>query len=89
MSEAPSVGAGDQPPAWDLSSVMPEGPSGAVDLGRQAVAAANTFADQHEGRIAAYGASELREALEQLEAIHAAMTLADAYATLRFDADTG
>lgn len=68
---------------------MPEGPSGAVDLGRQAVAAANTFAEQHEGRIAAYGAGELREALEQLEAIHAAMTLADAYATLRFDADTG
>jgi oligoendopeptidase F len=89
VSEAPGPGTGDQPPAWDLSSLVPGGPSGAVDLGEQAVAAAKRFAIEHEGRIAAYGADELRQALEQLEAIHAAMIVADAYATLRFDADTG
>lgn len=86
---APSRARPDEPPVWDLSSLGPAGDGGAVALSRQALADAEVFAARHEGRIASYGAAQLREALDQLEAISAAIAVADLYATLRFDADTG
>jgi oligoendopeptidase F len=77
-----------QPPAWDLSTLLPDGESGALARANQAVALAEGFARDHQGRVAGYDAGRLAATLSELEQIHSVLILADGYASFRFDADS-
>jgi oligoendopeptidase F len=67
---------------------MPDGAVGASAAGRDAVALAQRFADAHRNRVAGYDAAALSALCGELEQVQEALTVAYAYAMLRFDADT-
>ena len=75
--------------AWDLAQLMPGGADAAVTEGQRALSLAGAFSDAHRARIASYDASQLGAALDELERVFVVLTAAAAYASLRFDADTG
>jgi oligoendopeptidase F len=95
MSEAAPVAeaAADRGPAagvtWDLSDLYsgPDDPRLEADLAA-ALAAAQSFAERHRGRVAALDAPALAAALDELEAFEEPAHRAAAYAQLLFAADT-
>lgn len=72
---------------WDLSPLLPGGAHTAAAKGHEAQSLAAAFAREHRTRIGGYQPRQLRRALDQLERIHELLTAADAFASLRFDAD--
>jgi len=75
--------------AWDLTDVYeaPEDPSLEADLG-DARASATRFRGAYAGRVSELAAGELREAVAELERIHAVLTRAGAYSYMRFSTNT-
>ena len=78
---------GEEAPAWDLATLKPDGAVGASASGGRAVLLARALADEHQGRIAGYGAAELARVCGQLERVHEALTVSYAFSMLYGGAD--
>jgi oligoendopeptidase F len=75
--------------AWDLEPLVGgEGPDGVEPRLGEALARAQAFAERYAGKLAELDANDLREAMQELAAIHELVGLAGSYASLRFATDT-
>jgi oligoendopeptidase F len=75
--------------AWDLEPLVDgEGQEGVERRLVDALARAQVFAEAHAGKLAELDASGLREAMNELAAIHELLARAGYYAALRFSTDT-
>jgi oligoendopeptidase F len=78
-----------QETAWDLEPLVDgEGQAGVEPRMSEALARAEAFAGLHAGKVEALGADGLREAMNELAAIHDLVGRAGYYAGLRFSTDT-
>jgi oligoendopeptidase F len=75
--------------AWDLEPLLDgEGQEGVEPRLAEALQRAQAFAERHAGRLEQLDAAGLREAMEELAAIHELVGRAGYYAALRFSTDT-
>jgi oligoendopeptidase F len=75
--------------AWDLEPLVDgEGQEGVERRLADALARAQVFAEAHAGKLEELDASGLREAMNELAAIHELLARAGYYAALRFSTDT-
>jgi oligoendopeptidase F len=75
--------------AWDLEPLLDgEGQEGVEPRLAEALERARAFAERHAGRLGQLDAAGLREAMEELAAIHELVGRAGYYAGLRFSTDT-
>jgi oligoendopeptidase F len=75
--------------AWDLEPLLDgEGQEGVEPRLAQALQRARAFAERHAGRLEQLDAAGLREAMQELAAIHELVGRAGYYAALRFSTDT-
>jgi oligoendopeptidase F len=75
--------------AWDLEPLLDgEGQEGVEPRLAEALERARAFAERHAGRLGQLDAAGLREAMEELAAIHELLGRAGYYAGLRFSTDT-
>ncbi|HUA74598.1 MAG TPA: M3 family oligoendopeptidase [Solirubrobacteraceae bacterium] len=75
--------------AWDLEPLVGgEGADGVEPRLGEALARAQAFSERYAGKLGGLDAAGLREAMEELGAIHELVGLAGSYAMLRFATDT-
>jgi oligoendopeptidase F len=75
--------------AWDLEPLVGgQGEEGVRDLLAQAAERAEAFAAAHAGRVAELDRAGLRDAMQELAALHELVGRAGGYASLRFAVDT-
>jgi len=80
---------GQQAPAWDLEPLLDgEGAEGVEPRLSEALARAQAFAEGYAGKLEELDSSGLREAMQELAAIHELVGRAGGYAALRFSTDT-
>ncbi|MCW3019607.1 MAG: oligoendopeptidase pepF/M3 family, partial [Solirubrobacterales bacterium] len=78
-----------QATAWDLEPLVDgEGVDGVERRLREALSRAQAFAERHAGKLDALDSEGLREAMNELAAIHELVARAGYYAALRFSTDT-
>ncbi len=80
---------GQQAPAWDLEPLVDgEGADGVEPRLSEALARAQAFAERYAGELGELDSPGLREAMQELAAIHELVGRAGGYAALRFSTDT-
>jgi oligoendopeptidase F len=78
-----------QATAWDLEPLVEgDGPDGVERRLSAALQRAQAFAERYAGKLEQLDSARLREAMEELAAIHELAGRAGAYAALRFSTDT-
>jgi oligoendopeptidase F len=78
-----------QASAWDLEPLVEgEGPEGVERRLADALARSQQFAERYAGKLGELDSEGLREAMQQLAAIHDLVGRAGTYAALRFSTDT-
>jgi oligoendopeptidase F len=78
-----------QASAWDLEPLVDgEGAEGVEPRLSEALARAQAFAERYAGKLEELDSSGLREAMQELAAIHELVGRAGGYAALRFSTDT-
>jgi oligoendopeptidase F len=80
---------GQQAPAWDLEPLVDgEGAEGVEPRLSEALQRAQAFAERYAGKLEQLDSPGLREAMQELAAIHELVGRAGGYAALRFSTDT-
>jgi oligoendopeptidase F len=78
-----------QASAWDLEPLVDgEGPAGVEPRLSEALKRAQAFAERYAGKLGELDSPALREAMQELAAIHELVGRAGGYAALRFSTDT-
>jgi oligoendopeptidase F len=89
LASAPSGGATDELPAWDLSDLYPAPDSAAVEADFTAAdSAARAFAEAHAGRLAGMDGATLAAAIAEYERIEEILGRLMSYAQLLFSGDS-